>query len=165
MTRFSIKAFTMPVFLLVLTGCASSGETAPEQDPQVRQITQSGHCGLTGPGVAYVDSPEVLASFLGVRGQNMSTAVIRQVDLAQEQLIFVTLGQKPSAGYSLGLATANQENHTLKLQLDLKTPAPGMMVAQVITSPCVVLAATGGNWDRIEVTGVTDKPLVESVKR
>ncbi|MFV8570394.1 protease complex subunit PrcB family protein [Marinobacter sp. SBS5] len=165
MTSFSIKAFTIPALLLALTGCASSGQTAPEKGSQVRQITQSAHCGLTGPGVAYVDSREVLASFLDVRGQNMSTGVIRQVNLAEEQLIFVTLGQKPSAGYSLGLADVSLENNTLKLQMELKAPAPGMMVAQVITSPCVVLAAASGDWDRVEVTGLTDKPLVEHVKR
>ncbi|WP_227537538.1 protease complex subunit PrcB family protein [Marinobacter litoralis] len=131
----------------------------------MRQITQSAHCGLTGPGVAYVDSTKDLDSFLGVRGQNMATGVIRQVDLAQEQLIFVTLGQKPTAGYSLGLAEVGQENGTLKLQMDLKAPEPGMMVAQVITSPCVVLAVAGGNWGRVEVTGVTEQPLIEPIKR
>ena len=165
MTPFSMKAFTASALSLVLTGCAASGNTAPQQSAQVRQITQSAHCGLTGPGVAYVNSAEELDVLLGVRGQNMSTGVIRQVDLAQEQLIFVTLGQKPTAGYSLGLADVSQEQGTLKLQMDLKAPAPDMMVAQVITSPCVVLAVAGGNWERVEVTGATEQPLVERVKR
>ncbi|MBJ6137196.1 protease complex subunit PrcB family protein [Marinobacter litoralis] len=165
MTTFAIKVFTVPAMVLALSGCAASGNTAPQQEPQVRQVTQSAHCGLTGPGVAYVDSAGELESLLEVRGQNMSTGVIRQVDFTQEQLIFVTLGQKPTAGYSLGLAEVSQEKNTLKLRMDVKAPAPGMMVAQVITSPCVVLATAGGNWDRIEVTGVTDQPLQEPVKR
>ena len=165
MTFFSMKVFTASALLLALTGCAAPGNTAPQQSPQVRQITQSPHCGLTGPGVAYVDSSESLEAFLGVRGQNMSTGVIQQVDLAQEQLIFVTLGQKPTAGYSLGLADVSQEQGTLKLKMDLKAPAPDMMVAQVITSPCVVLAVAGGNWERVEVIGATEQPLVERIKR
>ena len=165
MTPFSMKVFTASALLLVLTGCAASGNATLPQSPQVRQVTQSAHCGLTGPGVAYVNSAENLDTFLGVRGQNMSTDVIRQVDLAQEQLIFVTLGQKPTAGYSLGLAEVGQEHGTLNLHMDVKTPAPGMMVAQVMTSPCVVLAVAGGDWARVEVTGVTDQPLVERVKR
>ncbi|MDP4547014.1 MAG: protease complex subunit PrcB family protein [Marinobacter sp.] len=165
MTVFPIKVLTVPAMALALAGCAASGNTAPQQDPHVRQVTQSAHCGLTGPGVAYVDSQEGLESFLEVRGQNMSTGVIRQVDLSQEQLIFVTLGQKPTAGYSLGLAGVSQEKSTLKLHMDLKAPEPGTMVAQVITSPCVVLAAASGDWDRLEVTGVTDQPMVERVKR
>jgi len=165
MTPFSMKVFAATALLLVLTGCAASGNTPLPQSAQVRQVTQSAHCGLTGPGVAYVNSAEKLDSFLGVRGQNMSTDVIRQVDLAQEQLIFVTLGQKPTAGYSLGLAEFSQEDGTLNLQMDVKAPAPGMMVAQVITSPCAVLAVAGGDWARVEVTGVTDQPLVERVKR
>lgn len=149
------------LLLLAVTGCSATGTATSAAVPEVRQITQSAHCGLTGPGVAYIHSQESLESLLGVAGQNMSTGVIRQVDLQSEQLVIVTLGQKPTAGYSVGLADVAQDGSTLKLNMRVSQPAPDMMVAQVITSPCVVLAVTSGDWQRVEVTGVTEKPLVK----
>ncbi|WP_372964371.1 protease complex subunit PrcB family protein [Marinobacter sp.] len=161
MKHYHNRLLLIPWFLMALTSCASTDSAKSEPAPQVRQITQSAHCGLTGPGVAYIRSPETLESLLGVVGQNMATGVIREVDLAREQLIIVTLGQKPTAGYSLGLDSVSRENSTLKLDVQLTRPAPGTMVAQVITSPCVVLAVAGGDWRRIEVAGVTERPIVK----
>lgn len=150
---------------LAMTGCSATGSAPSAPVPEVRQITQSAHCGLTGPGVAYVRSPASLEDLLGIAGQNMSTGAIRQVNLDNEQLVIVTLGQKPTAGYSVGLERAAQEGTTLKLEMRVNQPAPGMMVAQVITSPCVVLAVASGGWQRVEVTGVTEKPLVKLIEK
>jgi hypothetical protein len=92
----------------------------------------------------------------------MATGVLRQVDLGTEQLVFVTLGQKPTAGYSVGLKESTWADPILKLSMQVNSPAPDMMVAQVITSPCVVLAVKGSQWQKLEVSGLAEQPIVKS---
>jgi len=132
---------------------------------EVRQITQSDHCGLTGPGVVYVDSADDLEPLLGVPGQHLSIRLIREVDLASEHLVFVTLGQKSTAGYGIALEKARFSGSTLSLDMVTRKPGQGMIVAQVITSPCAVVAVPGVEWQRLEVSGVTSKPLVRDLAR
>ncbi|MBE0487300.1 protease complex subunit PrcB family protein [Marinobacter sp.] len=150
-----------PLTAAILTACSATGG-ASGGEPQVRQVTQSAHCGLTGPGVALVRSSAELEALLDLGGQNISTGVIRQVNLEEEALVIVTLGQKPTAGYGVGLDSATRDNHTLKLAMKVTEPAPDMMVAQVITSPCVVLAIADEGWQRLEVSGLTESPILKT---
>lgn len=150
------------ILVLSLAACASlDADKGPVSE--VRQITQSDYCGLTGPGLAYVESPAELEPLLGVSGQNLSTQLIREVDLAREHLVFVTLGQKPTAGYSVALEQAHFSGDTLALEMQVRQPASGSIVAQVITSPCAVVAVPGVEWRRLEVSGVTAKPLIQDI--
>jgi len=153
----------LPVLFLtiVLAGCANTPhQKSARNSPEARQVTQSAHCGLTGPGVAWVRSAEHRDRLLGVAGQNLSTELVRAVDLADESLVFVTLGQKPTAGYSVTLDGFSAEQGVLSLSMKLREPAPGMATAQVITSPCAVLAIKPVDWQKLKVSGLTPKPLV-----
>ncbi|MGO1500241.1 MAG: protease complex subunit PrcB family protein [Marinobacter sp.] len=149
----------------LLVGCASS-DTAVEKlsEPLGRQVIQSAHCGLTGPGLAYVQTAERLQKLLELPTQNMAVQQLRQVNLDQEHLLFVTLGEKPTGGYSISLASASLENseNTLRLSMAVRSPAPGTMVTQAITSPCAVVAVRATDWSEIRVSGVRDKDLVLS---
>lgn len=133
--------------------------------PMARQVTQSAHCGLTGPGLAYVRTPERLQQLLELPAQNMAIQQLRQVDLAKEHLVFVTLGEKPTGGHSVSLASAEMENNdnTLRLVMAVRAPAPGTMVSQAITSPCAVVAVPATGWLEIRVSGVRDSDLVVKI--
>jgi len=147
----------------LLAGCAYPDTVQDKSDALwARQITQSAHCGLTGPGVAYVQTAERLQQLLGLPAQNMAVQQLRQVDLAKEHLLFVTLGEKPTGGYSVSLASSSIENpgNILRLAMTVRAPAPETMVSQVITSPCVVLAVPAAGWPEIRVSGVRDQDLV-----
>ncbi|MBU2953933.1 protease complex subunit PrcB family protein [Marinobacter sp. F3R08] len=144
-----------------LAACSS---VAVDSVAEVRQITHSAYCGLRGPGVAYVASAEDLEPLLGVSGQNFSTKMIREVDFASEHLVFVTLGQKPTAGFSVALDNVRFAGETLTLEMFVRKPEPDMIVAQVITSPCAIVAVPATKWQRLEIVGVTDKPLVRDLR-
>lgn len=163
MTQRLTRIFAMPFVASLLTACTATGGGVGGE-PQVRQVTQSAQCGLTGPGVAHARTSAELEALLDVGGQNMSTGVIRQVNLDEESLVIVTLGQKPTAGFSVGLDSAARENNTLKLAVNVTAPAPDMMVAQVITTPCVVLAVAGDGWQRLEVSGLTEQPIEKAIR-
>lgn len=149
--------------LLALTGCASSDPANNAlKAPLARQIIQSAHCGLTGPGLAYVQTTEQLQKLLELPAQNMAVQQLRQVNLEQEHLLFVTLGEKPTGGYSVRLDSASAANADKPLQVlvTVRSPEPGNMVTQAITSPCVVVAIPAADWPEIRVSGVRDRPLV-----
>ena len=163
MTLRFARFFFVPLTAAMLTACSATGGEGTGMQPQVRQVTQSAHCGLTGPGVAHVRSEGELEALLDVSGQNMATGVIRQVNLDRESLVIVTLGQKPTAGYSVGRESATADRKTLKLAMKVNSPAPDMMVAQVITSPCAVLAVADSQWQRLEVSGLSETPLLKEL--
>lgn len=147
----------------LLVGCASSDTVVEKPSEQlVRQVIQSAHCGLTGPGVAYVQTSERLQPLLELPAQNMAVQQLRQVNLEQEHLLFVTLGERPTGGYSISLASASVDSteNTLQLSMAVRSPAPGTMVTQAITSPCVVVAVPASDWSEIRVSGVRDRDLV-----
>lgn len=60
-----------------------------------------------------------------------------------EQAILVAWGVKPSAGYGISLqqAEANVKQGVLELPVAFVAPPSGMLTAQIITSPCLILKA------------------------
>ncbi|MDR9425237.1 MAG: protease complex subunit PrcB family protein [Marinobacter sp.] len=162
MTVISFRQLAL-VTVVALAGCGSTGpEKSEAPAPAVRQVTQSAHCGLTGPGMAWVETDEKREKLLDLAGQNMVTSMVRKVDLSRERLVFVTLGQKPKAGYSVGLDEFSVDQNSLTMRMRVREPAPDAMVAQVITSPCVVLAVSPVDWQQVKVIGVSEQPLVKS---
>ncbi|MBY6192710.1 protease complex subunit PrcB family protein [Marinobacter hydrocarbonoclasticus] len=159
-----VRSFITSATMLLLAACSAKGGPGEGEGVMVRQITQSAYCGLTGPGVAFLRSEADREALLDVSGQNMATDVVRKVDLSREALVMVTLGQKPTAGYSVGLQSALAQGKSLVLDMRVSEPAPDMMVAQVITSPCVVLAVEPRGWQQIRVRGVTEQPLVRTLE-
>lgn len=146
-----------------LVACAAPDTVSEKPSaPMARQVTQSAHCGLTGPGLAYVQTSERLQQLLELPAQNMAIQQLRQVDLKKEHLVFVTLGEKPTSGYSISLASAEeaQSDSTLRLYMAVRVPAPGAMASQVITSPCVVVAVPATGLQEIRVSGVRESDLV-----
>ena len=161
MISMIVRKLVLSVALLAMAGCGATRSSNEQPSaPAVRQVTQSAHCGLTGPGVAWVERAEQREALLDVGGQNMATDMVREVDLSREYVLFVTLGKKPTAGYGVGLDEFSVDRDILKLRMRLRAPSPGHATAQVVTSPCVVLAVSPRGWRRIEVTGITDSPII-----
>ena len=51
MNRFPLKPATAVLAATLLAACSANAPKEAQPAPQVRQVTQSAHCGLTGPGV------------------------------------------------------------------------------------------------------------------
>lgn len=159
LTGLPVLSFVAGAVLLV--GCAASNIVENEPvEPSARQIIQSGHCGLTGPGLAYAKNHDQLQKLLELPTQNLAVQQLRQVNLEREHLLFVTLGKKPTGGYSVRLDSARNTKGNLQLSMSLRTPEAGDMVTQAITSPCAVVAVQGAGWPEIRVSGVRDNDIV-----
>lgn len=143
-----------------LAGCAASTPDIVSAPAKVRQVTESSHCGLTGPGLLLVTSDTQLSKYLGLPAQNLATQQLRNVDLEREFLLFVTLGKKSTSGYGVRLTSAEIHGDVLDIRAEVRSPPKDAILAQVMTSPCAVLAVEPGNWNAIRVTGVSDSPLL-----
>lgn len=157
--------FVLVASLLILGGCAGqNGE--PDQDvgtgkdvetrqqaPLARQITASDYCGLTAPGLVYLDSLSALQAFRSLNGQMLSLDSASSLDFQREHLLVVAMGRKNTGGFGLTLMDAVMEGPVLAVTTRVQTPAPDSMVTQALTTPCVVLAVTADDWDKVVVRG------------
>jgi hypothetical protein len=120
----------------LLAGADDKGCKADREVP-VRVVASGAMCGGGGAGVSArrITSAEDLAAAV-------QEAASPSADFAKEAVVLVSAGQKTTAGYGIALASerAPVKDGVAGLRVTLTSPAAGMMSAQVMTSPCLVLA-------------------------
>lgn len=120
---------------LWLAACAVQEPDEPEAD--VRVLASGLQCGSTDrASIAEIGSSQELSARLPDR-----SPAEPPVAFDRERIFIISMGQQPTAGYSLGLARprAGIDHAIATLLLDWQTPAPGAFTAQVITRPCLVI--------------------------
>lgn len=134
-------------------GCSwfPSGSGLP--DHLARQVIQSDHCGLTELGLTYIKSAEELTQFASLQGQNLAIEQLRALEFGREHILIAGMGQKPTGGFGLTLASSKIEDDVLTLTVFLRRPPADAVVSQALTTPCAVLAITPDHWDSLEVKG------------
>ncbi len=143
----------------LLVGCAANSSETPDGAPLARQLTQSDHCGLTAPGLVYLDNASQIDRLSGLPTRNLPLDSLKAVDFGREHLVLVSLGQKPTGGYGVTLDQSAIRDGTLELAVNVRQPAADAMVAQVLTTPCAVIAVAPDGWDELSVSGTGMKTL------
>lgn len=151
--RSSKSLLGFALTLLVLTGCAANRSATPEGAPLARQLTQSDHCGLAAPGLVYLDNVAQVERLSGLPTRNLPLDSLTAVDFEREHLLLVSLGQKTTGGYGITLEDSVIRDGVLEVRVSVRQPAADAMVAQVLTTPCAVMAVTPANWKRLTVSG------------
>jgi hypothetical protein len=132
-TKAMRHAFLISLCTLIFVGCQSSSEGS---DPQAVILSQwSGARGGSDD-----------ASTLVVRSAGEWTALWRRIgreeprklDPAKEMAVAVFLGEKRTGGFSVEIKSVREESGNLFVEYHERTPAPDMVVAQVLTSPWTV---------------------------
>lgn len=62
------------------------------------------------------------------------------VDLTKRTVVAVFLGSRPTAGYAVEIVGTKQEGKTLIVEWRETRPKEGMLLAQVLTSPVVIVS-------------------------
>ena len=137
---------------------AACGSTPPvlvngNGAPLARQITAADHCGLTAPGLVYIDSQSDLAKFRRLPEQNLNLSTVNGLEFDREHLVVVGLGRKPTGGYGVTMTSFEMSGDTLTLAMLARDPAPKMKVPQVLTTPCAVVAVSASGWETLRITG------------
>jgi len=146
-----MTAITLAIVLVA--GCAVNRSATATGAPLARQVTESDHCGLTAPGLVYIDSTSDLDKLGRLPAGNLAMKKLRAIDLENEHLVLVGLGQKSTGGYGLTLVSAEIVDDVLELILDVRSPPPDAMVTQALTTPCAIIAITPEDWEQLRVSG------------
>ncbi len=125
---------------LAATGCGA-GTSLSSAGPgwiAVQVLSSGSRCRSAGQGptaewVAAFDPPDSLFK--------KTPEVVAPFDGSREAALRIGMGQCPTAGYSLLLAAtmAAVDRGVATIRVEWREPEPGSRVAQVLTSPCLVL--------------------------
>lgn len=75
------------------------------------------------------------------------------VDFANEGVLLVSMGRKPTAGYGIALMDekATVRGDAAMVGVSWEEPGPGSFQAQVLTSPCILVKMQKGPYSRVRV--------------
>jgi hypothetical protein len=113
------------------------------------------YCGAAAlrPSVSWIESAAALSRvFAGFQRQDPSSAT-PTVDFSRRGVLFIAMGQRPTAGYALDFTrgAVRRQGDTLEVRLDWQEPPPGYRLAQVITTPCLLLGMPAVSFSAIRV--------------
>ncbi len=147
--------------ILILIAC-SAGKKKTAADGVV-QIYSGFDCGSQSRSayVEWVSDPMMLErAFEKLSNQYSSTGMPPpSVDFSKQRVVIIHMGQKPTAGYSLRLASKvlKVREQTAELKLEWVEPQQGLMRAQIITNPCAVVTLPAANYKGLTVVDRDEK--------
>jgi hypothetical protein len=122
---------------VLAAGCAHAREVRPE-------VVRSGvQCGgdAEGTSARWIGSEAALREALAAEGRLGAPAAAPAIDFGREGVVLFAMGRRPTAGYAIALAepVARVKDGVATIVVRLDRPAPGAMLAQVVTSPCLAV--------------------------
>ncbi len=119
-----------------IAGCGQAQRNVPFQD--VVQGTDSAYGAEGAPAptaVVRVIADETSLRAFGSEFIPNAQGSLTGIDLNQEFIVATLMGSKPTAGYSIMVSSISQKNTDVFVQVAQVQPAPGAVLAQMITSP------------------------------
>jgi hypothetical protein len=121
------------------------------------QIYSGFHCGSSSgqASVEWIADQMLLEGTFGKLSKQFATTgtAAPKVDFSNQRVVLVYMGQRPTAGYGLRLASDKFRTYkqTAEVTLEWLKPGKGMVTAQVITNPCVVLTIPRAGYERLQI--------------
>lgn len=126
--------------LLTAAGCAPMPEIA------LTEMLNSGDCRNATAGLSRID----LARVAALKG-NRLIGISEPTPAAGPELLLllVSRGEQPTPGYGFELDGASRDGGLLSLEVRWRTPDPDQVLAQMLTSPCLVVGLEPGGFERV----------------
>ena len=163
-------AFLLAFLLFTcLLGCRA-GQTQGNSDLQAWiQVIDSGIQGISidrGPSVKWIDSPEQLQRVVAEFGkQRISQFPVfpADIDFHLYRMLLIEMGRRSTGGYSvtLGSHAAQVSDDTVVIHVVWNVPDTGAVLAQVVTSPYLLLKLAKGDYRRVVVVDQENEILFE----
>jgi len=141
------KKLAVWVFALCsgLTGCmANTAGSDQSVSLPVVVVWQSSQCNVTSAQIRQIETPAEWQSVYALSRSAIGNEVLNPptLDFSNHTYSLVAMGNKPNPGYGLQVNGdhAAYSHGILTLPVAEATPAPDKMYAQMIVSPCVLLA-------------------------
>ncbi len=155
------KSLSLTLAILLLTGC--SIPVAGTTNTTARIIDSAVQCSDPNQQqtVIHISNKQQLKQIASrLRGSLFPPPTVRlpNINFNRWHILYISSGQKPTAGYSLELAEPafTVQQNRARLNVILNIPAPDAMVAAVITHPCMLVKLPRGNYTTIEVHGLNE---------
>lgn len=137
---------------IALSACGT--EEVPASVPlSVKQVYQSSHCRVETKRLAVLNSLAELEKAVAraVPGVGNTAASMSDVDFDSERIVLVAWGRQNNAGYRLELVKehADTDNGVVELPVKFVSPSPDGFYAQVMTSPCLIVALPKAGYNKI----------------
>jgi hypothetical protein len=141
---------------LLLLG-AKGGGCHGDREVEVTVVRGGAQCGGEGEGPSarrLASAGDLAAAFASELGGEAPA-----LDFAKDAVVLVAAGRKPTAGFGVELAApkAPAKGGVAALQIRLTRPDPAALVAQVVTSPCLVV--------RLPREGLTEIQIVDAERK
>ncbi len=160
MARFSV-VMVFGLLPLLTTACqpwVKKGEHQASK-PVVETLYASQHCGRgqTTPSATWIDNARQLESSIKrIRSGMLGGKPINlpALDFQHEIVLLVEMGQRPTLGYRLELAETDGlriAQDQAQLTLDWLHPPADALVAQTISSPCLLIKLERGGYTSIQI--------------
>lgn len=107
---------------------------------------------------AQVATTQTEASALYAQAYGRQTSVPTAASVGNSTIVAVFLGQRPTGGYSVKVVNAVVNGGVLTLVVQVKTPGPGSMVTQALTSPWTMVRVDG-KFTQVKVVDERGQPL------
>jgi hypothetical protein len=147
-------------FLILIThGCANSSGMAYSGEQSGAVVISSGLSGEglgQSAGLTWIDSEKELISVMNKLNRNKlggSSPALPVIDYDHEGFLLIRMGQKPTGGYRIELASEKVliRDRTAIISIRWIEPGKGAILAQMITSPCILIRVTKAEFNRIQV--------------
>jgi len=123
--------------------------------PQVIEAWSGQHAQTSAASTHVVRTPEEWRSVWRLVGRSEP----RPFDPAKEIAVAVFLGERRTGGFAVDIVETAIHENQLIVRYREKTPAPGRMVAQIITSPWTITALSASNL-AVTFRALPSKPAV-----
>ena len=154
--RLSLVAMSMALVFACGMGQRASAPP-PDLSVDVLVAGTQGSGSRQDPSAEWVTSQEELEQLLDTQSARQLPAQdgksAHAADVTTSRILLVRMGQKPTAGYSFTLEpeSCSISQQTAHITLIWTEPAPGMVTAQVITHPFILLKISKGGFDSIKI--------------
>lgn len=129
-----------PVLLTVLM-CACISANEPSQTPKIRPIAKGGFSGFQEAAqIVITNSTQWAEVWKKHSTKQIPAKPTPEVNFEKESVLFVSLGQKRSGGYSVEITDLEQTAGKTKVLVKTQSPKAGGVQLQAITSPFHIVA-------------------------
>ncbi len=141
--------------VLIAAGVSACAGLGADSGDTVRgsQLFAETNCPITIDGPFPATAVFATVEDLGHKAW-MSALRGTDADAASRALVLVHFGPKPTPGYGASFQSAATSGRKLLLKVTQTVPAPDMMYAQVITSPCILVSVPAGSYSDIKVIDI-----------
>jgi hypothetical protein len=156
-----VTTIVLGLLLPLTVACQPKTVKEPQQgsEPAITVLYAGQHCGRaqTAPSATWIDDARQLEISIKRIQETMlgsKPLLLPELDFQHEIALLVEMGQRSTLGYHIALTGADDLRITrglARLTLDWVQPPAGVMVAQMISSPCLLLKLGRGDYTSVQI--------------